>query len=214
MDATSKKECPMARYRGPRVRILRRLGTELPGLTTKTATRRPTPPGHAAATKGRFTKLSEHGMRLREKQKLRFHYGLSERALRRIYERASRMPGDSGRNMLTLLESRLDNLVWRAGITRTVPAARQLITHGHVRLNGLRAKTPSQFLKSGDVFALADKCLNREDLRVSVNNPVLDPPPGLSRDLDKLSVTVETTPGPDQLPIEVNIQKVIEFYAR
>ena len=204
----------MARYRGPRVRILRRLGSELPGLTTKTANRRPTPPGHAAAANKRFAKLSEHGLRLREKQKLRYHFGLNERAMRKLYERASRMAGDTGRNMLALLESRLDNLVWRAGITRTIPAARQLITHGNVSLNGVRAKTPSQFLKPGDVFILAPKCLNREDIRVSVNNPVLDPPSGLVRDLDKLSVTIESTPGADQLPIEVNIQKVIEFYAR
>ncbi|TVR18176.1 MAG: 30S ribosomal protein S4 [Planctomycetota bacterium] len=204
----------MARYRGPRVRILRRLGSELPGLTTKTAARRPTPPGHAAAQNKRFVKLSEHGARLREKQKLRYHYGLSERAMRRMYERASRMQGDSGRNMLALLESRLDNLVWRAGVTRTIPAARQLITHGHVFLNGKRAKSPGQFLGSGDVFTLAEKCLNREDLRISVNNPVLDPPPGLERDLDKLAVKVESTPGADQLPVEVDIQKVIEYYAR
>lgn len=203
----------MARYRGPRVRILRRLGSELPGLTTKTAARRPVAPGHAAAMSRRFPKSSEYGLRLREKQRLRYHYGLSERAMRRVYERATRMQGDSGRNMLDLLEARLDNLVWRAGVTRTIPAARQLITHGHVNLNGKRAKSPGQLLKSTDVFALREKCLNREDLRMSVNNPVIEPPPGLNRDLDKLAVTVDSLPGPDQVPVEIEIQKVIEYYA-
>lgn len=204
----------MARYRGPRLRKLRRLGTELPGLTTKTAARRPTAPGHAAAIARRFPKYSEHALRLREKQKLRFHYGLSERALRRVYERASRMQGDTGRNMLALLEARLDNLVWRAGLTRTIPAARQLVAHGHVDLGGHRAKTPSQLLKQGDTFKVRTKSANREDLRVSVNNPVTDPPSGIQRDLDQMAFTIESLPSPDQVPVEVDVQKVIEFYAR
>lgn len=103
----------MARYTGPRLRIIRRIGTELPGLTTKTAARRPNPPGQAAAGKRQF-KVSEYGVRLREKQKLRYHYGLTERGLRLLYQKAYRQPGDTGRNILVLLESRLDNLVWRA----------------------------------------------------------------------------------------------------
>ena len=203
----------MARYRGPRLRILRRLGAELPGLTTKTAARRPTPPGHAAANR-RFSKTSEHGLRLREKQKLRFHYGLAEKQLRLIYEKAKAMPGDTGRNIINLLESRLDNLVWRAGFTRTIPAARQLVAHGHVNISGKRAKTPSQHIKVGQGFILREKCLQREDLRLSANNPVSDVPPGIVVDLDKLAVTVEALPSVEQCPIEVDIQKVIEFYSK
>ena len=94
----------MARYTGPRLRIVRRLGTELPGLTTKTAARRPNPPGQAAAGK-RSPKVSEYAVRLREKQKLRYHYGLTERGLLQYYHKAYRMPGDTGRNLLQLLES-------------------------------------------------------------------------------------------------------------
>ncbi|MHC5068149.1 MAG: 30S ribosomal protein S4, partial [Planctomycetota bacterium] len=134
----------MARYRGPRVRILRRLGADLPGLTTKTAARRPTAPGHAAAMSRRFPKHSEYALRLREKQKLKHHYGLGERQLRGVYAKAKRLPGDTGRNMLSLLEARLDNLVWRAGFARTIPAARQIVSHGHVNIGDNRAKTPSQ----------------------------------------------------------------------
>jgi small subunit ribosomal protein S4 len=203
----------MSRYCGPRLRIIRRLGTELPGLTNKTA-KRPYPPGQAAATNRRFPKLSEHARRLVEKQKLRYHYGLSEGQMRLVYKRASRMHGDSGRNMLELLEARFDNLVWRAGFTRTIPAARQLIAHGHINIGDRRAKTPSQTLKIGSVFQLRQKCLSREDIRIAVNNPILERPPGLKVDLDKFEVSIESLPSADQTPVQVDIQKVIEFYSR
>ena len=203
----------MARYTGPRLRIIRRIGTELPGLTTKTASRRPNPPGQAAAGKRQF-KVSEYGMRLREKQKLRYHYGLTERGLRLLYQKAYRQPGDTGRNLLMLLESRLDNLVWRAGLTRTMPAARQLIAHGHININSHRATSPGQHLKVGSSFTVREKTRNREDLRVSVNAPVLERPAGIKVDLDTLTITIEALPGPEQVPVQVNIQKVIEFFAQ
>ena len=203
----------MARYTGPRLRIIRRLGTELPGLTTKTAARRPNPPGHAAAGKRQF-KVSEFGLRLREKQKLRYHYGVTERGLRLLYQKAYGLPGDTGRNLLSLLESRLDNLVWRAGLTRTIPAARQLLAHGHVMLAGHRAKSAGQHLKVGQIFSVRESARNREDLRLTVNSPVLERPSGLKVDLDTLAVTVEALPGPEQVPFPVDIQKVIEFFAK
>ncbi len=203
----------MARYTGPRLRIIRRIGTELPGLTTKTAARRPNPPGQAAAGKRQF-KVSEYGVRLREKQKLRYHYGLTERGLRLLYQKAYRQPGDTGRNILVLLESRLDNLVWRAGLTRTMPAARQLIAHGHINIAGHRATSPGQHIKVGQSFTVREKTRNREDLRVSVNAPVLERPAGIKVDLDTLTITIEALPGPEQVPVQVNIQKVIEFFAQ
>jgi small subunit ribosomal protein S4 len=193
---------------------LRRLGCELPGLTTKTSARRPTPPGHAAAIARRGPRPTEYSLRLREKQKLKNHYGLNERQLRRIYREAQRLPGDTGRNMLGLLEARLDNLVWRSGLTRTIPAARQLVTHGHINIGERRARTPSQTLKAGETFTLREKGRNREDIRLSVNNPVIDPPQGLKIDLDKLSVNIGNLPSVEELPVEIDIQKVIEFYSR
>lgn len=205
----------MARTTGPRLRVIRRIGTELPGFTTRTLTRRPYPPGHAAAAAGkRAPKSSEYGVRLREKQKLRFHYGLTERGLRLVFQRAYRMPGDTGRNMLHLLEGRLDNLVWRSGLTRTIPAARQLITHGHVNLGARRATSPGQQVKNGQVFSVREKARNREDLRVTVNAPLIERPQGLKVDLDQLSVTVEAVPGPEQVPFPIEINKVIEYFAR
>ncbi len=203
----------MSRYRGPRLRILRRLNAELPGFTTKVS-RRAYPPGHAAATNSRFPKLSEHARRLQEKQKLRFHYGLNEKQLRLIFNKANRMGGDAGHNMIELLESRFDNLVWRAGLTRTIPAARQLIAHGHINIADRRAKTPSQSLKVGQAFSVRQKGLQREDIRLAVNNPITERPAGLEIDLDKLAVTVTALPSHDQAPVDVDIQKVIEFYAR
>ncbi len=205
----------MARYTGPRLRVIRRIGQELPGFTTGTLTRRPYPPGHAAAANGkRPPKVSEYGLRLREKQKLRFHYGLTERALRLVFARAGRMSGDTGRNMLQLLEARLDNLVWRAGLTRTIPAARQLIAHGHINVDGRRARSAGQTLSVGQVFQVREKARNREDLRVTANAPLLERPSGLKIDLDAMSITVEALPNAEQVPFPVNIQKVIEYFAQ
>jgi len=203
----------MARYTGPRLRIIRRMGTELPGLTTKTSAKRPYAPGMHGPTK-RMGKTSEYGLRLREKQKLRLHYGLTERSLRLVYQRAQRMPGDTGRNMITLLEARFDNLVWRAGFARTIPAARQLIGHGHINLHERRAKSPGQLVEVGDKFQIREASRNREDIRITANSPVRERPVGLKVDLDTMACTVEALPGPEQLPVDVNIQKVIEFFAK
>lgn len=203
----------MARYTGPRLRTIRRLGTELPGLTTKTAAKRPYAPGMHGPTK-RINKTSEFGVRLKEKQKIRLHYGVSERHLRLVFEHAQRMPGDTGRNMLQLLESRFDNLVWRAGLTRTIPAARQLITHGHINLHGRRAKSPGQVLSVGDSFQIREASRNREDIRITANSPVRERPAGLKVDLDTMTVTVEALPGIEQVPVDVKVQKVIEYFAK
>lgn len=203
----------MARYTGPKLRIIRRLGQEIPGLTTGTLTRRPNPPGYAASQRKTF-KVSEYGVRLREKQKLRFHYGLTERGLRGVFDKAYRMPGDTGRNMLTLLEGRLDSLVWRAGLTRTIPAARQLIGHGHINIDGRRAKSPGQQIKGGGSFQVREKARGREDIRVTVNAPLLERPASIKVDLDTLTITVDAVPGPEQVPFPIDIQKVIEYFAK
>ncbi len=121
----------MSRYRGPRLRIVRRLG-DLPGLTRKAA-RRSYPPGqHGQARR----KRSEYAIRLEEKQKLRFNYGLSERQLVRYVKKARRMQGSTGTNLLQLMEMRLDNIIFRLGFAPTIPGARQLVNHGHITVNG------------------------------------------------------------------------------
>ena len=128
----------MSRYRGPRLRIVRRLG-DLPGLTRKSA-RRAYPPGqHGQARK----KRSEYAIRLEEKQKLRFNYGLTESQLLRYVRKARRVTGSTGQVLLQILEMRLDNTVFRLGMAPTIPSARQLVNHGHVTINGRVVNIPS-----------------------------------------------------------------------
>ena len=121
----------MSRYRGPRLRVIRALGTALPGLTRKSADRKPYPPGQHQGRHRR--KLSIYGTQLREKQKLQFNYGMTEHQLRSFVKKAFHKKGSPGDNLVEMLERRLDNTVFRAGLAPTIPAARQLISHGHCK---------------------------------------------------------------------------------
>jgi len=134
--------------RGPRLRVIRRLGVQLPGLTRKDGERRPYPPGQHGPTGSKRRKTSMFRRLLEEKQKVRFNYGVTETQLRRYFAEAQRLPGKTGDNLLALLERRLDNTVFRLGFAPTIPAARQLVSHGHVRVNG--KKVDRATLKPGD----------------------------------------------------------------
>ena len=142
----------MARYRGPRLRITRRLG-DLPGLTRKAAKRSYPPGQHGQARR----KRSEYAIRLEEKQKLRFNYGVSERQLVRYVKKARAQEGSTGTNLLKLLENRLDNVCFRLGFGPTVPGARQLVNHGHVTLNGRVTDIASYQCKPRDVIAIRER---------------------------------------------------------
>ena len=128
----------MSRYTEPRVKVMRALGVDLPGLSRKSMQARPQPPGQHG-TKKNSSRKSEFGLQLMEKQKLRYNYGLTEKQLRRIVGEAKRLRGATGDKIVELLERRFDNLVFRAGFAPTIPAARQMIGHGHFELNGRRA---------------------------------------------------------------------------
>src|SRR5688500_13936381 len=146
----------MARYTGPRLKIIRRLGTPIPGLMrTDPDLRRPYPPGQHGPTKRK--KLSDYALRLMEKQKLRFHYGLSERQLRRYVAQAFAGKGNSGHMLLPVLERRLDNVVFRSGFAPTMASARQMVLHRHVTVNGKRVNVPSFQVRAGDSLQLHDK---------------------------------------------------------
>jgi small subunit ribosomal protein S4 len=147
-----KKELFMSRYRGPRLRITRRLG-ELPGLTRKISTR-PAPGDHGVT--GRPSKSSQYGIRLKEKQILRFNYGVNESQLIRYVKKARRLKGSTGEVLLQLLEMRLDNIVFRGGFAPTVRASRQLVTHGHITVNGSDkvVTIPSYQCQPGDIITL------------------------------------------------------------
>ena len=147
----------MSRLRGPRLKIMRALGVELPGLSRKSIEKRPHPPGQHGPQVRKRTNRSDYSLRLREKQKVRFNYGLSERQLRGLVEDATRLKGNTGVVLIQLLERRLDNVVFRAGFARTIPGARQMVSHGHIQVNGRTVDRPSYRLRRGDVISVATK---------------------------------------------------------
>ncbi len=202
----------MSRYRGPRLRILRRLNVDLPGLTAKSRERRPYPPGQHG--QGRKRRPSEHAMQLTEKQKLRYNYGVTERQLRRLFAQAQAKKGVTGNILVELLERRLDNVVFRAGIAPTIPTARQLVCHRHVRVNGKKVDIPSYRVSVGDVITLRERSRKLEIVRHSLANPRLPLPGWLSRESDTPEATVTDSPLREGAPFELDVQLVVEYYAR
>lgn len=200
----------MARYRGPVWKKSRRYGISLSG-TGKELERRPYPPGQHGPNQRR--KLSEYGLQLQEKQKLRFMYGINERQFRRIFEDAGKMRGVHGENFLILLESRLDNLVYRLGLARTRRQARQLVNHGHITVDGSRVDIPSYRVKPGQTIGVREKSRDLVVIKeaVEVNNFV---PEYLSFDEEKLEGTFNRYPERSELPSEINEALVVEFYSR
>ena len=201
----------------PRLKIIRRFGIQLPGLTRKSADKKPYAPGqHGQAKTGR-RKTSEYRRLLEEKQKVRFNYGVSEGQLRRYMALARKLPGRTGDNLLAILERRLDNIVFRMGFAPTIPAARQLVSHGNVRVNGKRVDRPSYLTESGDEVAIAP---GRTRERVSImeaveRGPQLRLPSYIAMDpSDKFAGRVIGTPMRGDVPVPINGQSIVEFYAR
>lgn len=201
----------------PRLKILRRLGVHLPGLTRKTADDNPAPPGQHGAAAGRRRKTSEFRRLLEEKQKVRFNYGVTETQLRRYYAAARRQPGRAGDNLLALLERRLDNVVFRLGFAPTIPAARQLVGHGHVRVNGRRVDRASYLVAPGDVVALPPgRVRERPGVLAAVERgPEVRLPSYLALDPDdRFSGRVLGAPARGDVPFPVAESAIVEFYAR
>lgn len=199
----------MSRLTGPRLKIIRALGTPLPGLTRKQAEGKPRPGQHGT----RRRKISPFGRRLAEAQKLRFNYGLSERQLRNLFREASRSRANPGVKALELLERRLDNVIFRAGYAPTIPAARQLITHGHVLVNGKRVDRPAYRVRIGCKVSPSQKGLAREDVRRSLMAPALLRPSWLHFDESTAVTEVIGLPDPTSVPFPVEVALVIEHYA-
>lgn len=202
----------MSRYTGPRLKILRALGTDLPGLSHKSMEKRPTPPGQHGAKATRRRK-SDFGVKLIEKQKLRFNYGLSERQLQRLMINARKSKEPTGDMLLQLLERRLDNVVFRAGLAPTIPSARQLVQHGHIKLNGKSVNIPSIRVNAGDEVSL-----KRSDSRLPIvietlKDLPLTRPEWLTWEDDKGAVTVAHLPAPEDVPFPIDVQQVVEYYA-
>lgn len=202
----------MARYTGPRIKILRALGVDLPGLSSKSMLARPQPPGQHGAQKI-STRKSEFGLQLLEKQKLRYNYGLREGQLRRVVADAKRRKGATGQNIIELLERRLDNLVFRAGFAPTIPSARQMISHGHFMLNGRRVTIPSIIVRAGEVFAPSDKGRRHSLFRSTLEEPLLERPEWIRVELANESASATLLRAPDRAPFPVDLQRVVEYYA-
>ncbi len=200
----------MSRFRGPRLRVMRALGMNLPGLSAKSIDKRPHPPGQHGPRMKR--KISLYGTRLREKQKLRYHYGVSERQLRAVAAVSARSKGPAGAMIAQLLERRLDNVVFRAGFARTIPAARQLVNHGHVLLNGRPVDIASVRVKRGDVVAVRERAKKAVELQQQAGQ-VLSRPDWLDVDAAALSARVSTLPDDTAIPFPIELRLVVEFYS-
>lgn len=200
----------MSRYRGPRLRVVRRLG-DLPGLTRKSA-RRAYPPGQHGQNR---KKRSEYAIRLEEKQKLRFNYGLTETQLLRYVRRARRVTGSTGQVLLQLLEMRLDNTIFRMGMAPTIPAARQLVSHGHVNVNGRVVNIPSYQCRPGETVAVRDREQSRKLVETNLQYPGLaNLPSHLEFDKNKMTGKVNGLIEREWVALQINELLVVEYYSR
>lgn len=200
----------MSRYSGPRVKVIRALGVDLPGLTRKTRERRPYPPGqHGQARK----KLSEYALRLMEKQKLRMNYGLTEGQLRRVMVEARSGQGNTTSSMVQLLESRLDNLVFRAGFARSIAGARQLVNHGHILVDGRKLDIASYRVKPGQTIQVRERSRKLTAIEAALATPLPFPTPWLDVNAEERSAKLTQLPEDDAIPFALNMQLVIEYYS-
>lgn len=203
----------MSRYRGPRLRIVRRLG-ELPGLTRKSpgAARKDKPPGQHGQNR---RKRSEYAIRLEEKQKLRFNYGVSEKQLIRYVRKARRATGSTGQALLQLLEMRLDNTVFRLGMAGTIPGARQLVCHGHITVNGRVVDIASYQCRPGDVIGVRDRDGSRKLVRANMEYPGLaNLPSHLEYDKNTMVGKVNSVIDREWIALSINELLVVEYYSR
>lgn len=198
----------MSRYTGPAYKKSRRLG-----ISTlengKDLAKRPYAPGQHG--NGRKGKMSNYGIQLVEKQKLRFIYGISEKQLKKVFERAGKLQGIHGENMLKLLESRLDNIVYRMGIASTRRAARQFVNHGHVNVNGKKVDIPSYTVKPGDVISVRENSKEHKAMKETLEN-INRNVEYVSFDKNKLEGTYLRYPERSELTQEVNESQIVEFY--
>jgi small subunit ribosomal protein S4 len=201
----------MARYTGPRLKNIRRLGTPIPGLMrTDPDLRRPYPPGQHGPTKRK--KLSDYALRLMEKQKLRLHYGLGERQLRKYVAQAFSTKGNSGHVLLQLLERRLDNVVFRAGFAPSMAAARQMVLHKHVNVNGKRVNIPSYQVRPGDSLELHAKSKMKERAAEAQKDPNNLKVPDYLEAADGVA-KMKVLPERDSVPLDLDPQLIVEYYS-
>jgi small subunit ribosomal protein S4 len=200
----------MSRYRGPRLRIVRRIG-DLPGLTRKSPRRAYAPGQHGQNRK----KRSEYAIRLEEKQKLRLNYGVTEKQMLRYVRKARRASGSTGLVLLQLLEMRLDNTVFRMGMAPTIPAARQLVNHGHIQVNGKTVDIASYQCRAGEVITVRDRAGSKALVENNLQYPGLaNMPNHLEFDKKALAGKVNGVVEREWIALQVNELLVVEYYSR
>lgn len=205
----------MARYLGPRTRKSRRLGQLLDDNKSKYFDRRPYPPGEHGRRRGRRSNDSDYLHQLREKQKMRQIYGVLERQFRRYYQEAARLKGITGDNLLQILECRLDNVVYRSGLARTRPQARQLVNHGHFQVNGHKVDIPSYRVRAGDTVVVKPKSREIIVIRHAADTAGdRRVPEWLEVSLDERRIQVIDVPSRTQIDTAVREQLVVELYSR
>nr|YP_010732258.1 ribosomal protein S4 [Watanabea sichuanensis]WDY13172.1 ribosomal protein S4 [Watanabea sichuanensis] len=202
----------MSRYRGPRLRVIRRLG-ELPGLTNKTPKKQNPPGQHGQNAAERKRKLSQYSIRLKEKQRLRFHYGVTESQLLQYVRQARKSKGSTGEIVLQLLEMRLDSVIFRLGMAPTIAAARQLIGHGHIRLNDKKVTIPSHQCTQKDSISVSERKHSRQLVTESLERS-RELPPHLSFSQDTLKGSVNNVVNREWIGLKVNELLIVEFYSR
>ena len=206
----------MSRYIGPKIRIIRRLG-ELPGLTKKTSARKYGPGQHGPSKLTKKITLSDYSLRLQEKQKLRYHYGLKEKQLKTMILKAKRKESNWMNAFTSCVERRLDNLLFRAGFFPTIPAARQAVVHGHVLVDGKKCDIPSAVIVLGSEISLKKKMSDNVLVVQTKKEPTLELPHFIKVELNKDKIEVITVidmPLIQDIPFEFEPQYVIEYYGK
>ena len=201
----------MARYTGPRTKVSRRARQLLDENKAKYFDRRPYPPGEHG--RGRIRE-SQYLIQLREKQKLKFIYGVLEKQFRRYYKEAARQSGITGTNLLVILESRLDNVVYRSGLASTRPQARQLVNHGHFLVNGKRVDIPSYQVRGGEVITVKERSLEILPILHSIDTGDRKVSEWMDVDADERKITIADLPSREQIDTEIQEQLVVELYSK
>ena len=203
----------MSRYRGPKLRITRRLGT-LPGLTQKQSKKKDRPGQHGKGSEGK-KKMTEYGVRLEEKQKLKFNYGLTESQLYRYIKEARRRNGVTGLILVQLLEMRLDSICFNLGFAPTMASARQLVNHGHILVNGRTVTIPSFQCRINDIIGVKSKTSSKNVIENNLKTiRFVDRPSHLKFDTTKLEATVTNYCDRNDLLLDLDELLVIEYYSR
>ena len=201
----------MARYTGPRTKVSRRARQLLDENKAKYFDRRPYPPGDHG--RGRIRE-SQYLVQLREKQKLKFIYGVLEKQFRRYYKEAARQTGITGTVLLQILESRLDNVVYRSGLASTRPQARQLVNHGHFLVNDKRVDIPSYQVRKDDVVSVKERSLEILPIMISVDTGDRTVPEWMDVNVEERTIAIKDLPSREQIDTQIQEQLVVELYSK